>query len=183
MEQEFYERKVHYYHDNTGKTYGPDKKPFANTLCKMNSKVPTSHITKSAEKVTCKICRKDRRFALVEVYLHNGAKFSEDDLQEALKSREQENLHIAKSLRNAARGEGPAAQFEVRLSEMSNDLAEMEALVELYRQRTERLERTLGFALDLLADNRDAVVHVPTMLSAGELIEAILADKVKEQAI
>lgn len=79
--------------------------------------------------------------------------------------------------------ESPAAQLEVTLSEMSNDLAKMEVLVELYRLRTERLERTLGFALDLLADNRDAVVHVPTMLSAGELIEAILADKVKEQAI
>lgn len=58
-------RKVHYYHDQQGATFGLSKKPFANTLCKMNSDVPASHITMDPSKVTCKICRKDARFKMV----------------------------------------------------------------------------------------------------------------------
>lgn len=59
---EEYERKVHYHHDNSGETFGIGNRPFANTLCKMNSEVPETHITNDPSKVTCKICRKDRRF-------------------------------------------------------------------------------------------------------------------------
>lgn len=55
-------RKVHFHHDNGGETFGLKKTPFANTLCKMNSAVPDSHITTDPDKVTCKICRKDHRF-------------------------------------------------------------------------------------------------------------------------
>lgn len=56
-------RKVHLYHDQKGATFGLKNTPFANTLCKMNSNVPESHITSDPDKVTCKICRKDHRFA------------------------------------------------------------------------------------------------------------------------
>lgn len=59
---EEYERKVHYHHDNSGETFGIGNRPFANTLCKMNSEVPETHITNDPSKVTCKICRKDHRF-------------------------------------------------------------------------------------------------------------------------
>lgn len=56
-------RKVHFHHDQKGATIGITNRPFANTLCKMNSDVPESHITTDPDKVTCKICRKDHRFA------------------------------------------------------------------------------------------------------------------------
>lgn len=56
-------RKVHFYHDQKGATFGLKNTPFANTLCKMNSNVPDSHITTDPELVTCKICRWDHRFA------------------------------------------------------------------------------------------------------------------------
>lgn len=59
-------RKVHFHHDNGGETFGLKKTPFANTLCKMNSNVPESHITTDPDKVTCKICRKDRRFKVLQ---------------------------------------------------------------------------------------------------------------------
>lgn len=59
-------RKVHFYHDQQGATFGLKKTPFANTLCKMNSAVPESHITTDPDKVTCKICRKDARFRMVQ---------------------------------------------------------------------------------------------------------------------
>lgn len=55
-------RKVHFHHDQGGATIGISNRPFANTLCKMNSAVPESHITTDPDKVTCKICRKDARF-------------------------------------------------------------------------------------------------------------------------
>jgi hypothetical protein len=57
-------RKVHFHHDQQGATFGAYGKqtPFANTLCKMNSAVPESHITTDPSLVTCKICRKDHRF-------------------------------------------------------------------------------------------------------------------------
>ncbi|QHB80495.1 hypothetical protein P6F35_gp62 [Sphingomonas phage vB_StuS_MMDA13] len=55
-------RKVHFHHDQQGATFGLKNTPFANTLCKMNSAVPDSHITTDPELVTCKICRKDHRF-------------------------------------------------------------------------------------------------------------------------
>lgn len=58
-------RKVHFHHDQQGATFGLKKTPFANTLCKMNSAVPESHITTDPDKVTCKICRKDHRFAVL----------------------------------------------------------------------------------------------------------------------
>lgn len=57
------ERKVHLYHDQKGATIKYSGKKFANTLCKMNSDVPASHITTDPSKVTCKICRRDHRFA------------------------------------------------------------------------------------------------------------------------
>jgi len=76
--------------------------------------------------------------------------------------------------------DSPVGQLEVMLTETSKHLGEAEDLLDLYRRRTERLERTLGFALDSLEERRHVVVHVPTMLSVGELIEAVLADKVKE---
>lgn len=54
-------RKVHLFHDQGGdKMYGG--RPFANTLCRMNSDVPKTHITSDVSLVTCKICRKDKRF-------------------------------------------------------------------------------------------------------------------------
>lgn len=61
------ERKIHYYFDNQGATYGQtmpggSSGKFANTLCKMNSDVPETHITTDPMLVTCKICRKDARF-------------------------------------------------------------------------------------------------------------------------
>lgn len=56
-------RKLHFYHDQEGATFGLKNTPFANTLCKMNSNVPDSHITTDPELVTCKICRQDHRFA------------------------------------------------------------------------------------------------------------------------
>lgn len=66
MNFEPHERKFHYYHDQEGATFGRTKpRPFANTLCKMNSDVPESHITTDPHKVTCKICRKDRRFQTI----------------------------------------------------------------------------------------------------------------------
>lgn len=55
-------RKVHFHHDQQGATFGLKNTPFANTLCKMNSAVPDSHITTDPELVTCKICRRDHRF-------------------------------------------------------------------------------------------------------------------------
>ncbi len=55
-------RKVHFHHDQQGATFGLKNTPFANTLCKMNSNVPLTHITKVPEEVTCKICRRDARF-------------------------------------------------------------------------------------------------------------------------
>lgn len=60
-------RKVHLYHDQKGAAWGltmpgGSKKKFANTLCKMNSDVPASHITRDPKAVTCKICLRDHRF-------------------------------------------------------------------------------------------------------------------------
>lgn len=55
-------RKVHLYYDNHGETFGLKKTPFANTLCKMNSTSAEMQITHDPNLVTCKICRKDRRF-------------------------------------------------------------------------------------------------------------------------
>lgn len=55
-------RKVHLFHDQKGAMVPHRSYAFANTLCKMNSNVPESHITTDPEKVTCKICRKDARF-------------------------------------------------------------------------------------------------------------------------
>lgn len=65
MDFEPYERKVHFRHDQGGARVKNSGRPFANTLCKMNSNVPDTHITTDPEKVTCRICRKDRRFALL----------------------------------------------------------------------------------------------------------------------
>lgn len=76
--------------------------------------------------------------------------------------------------------QNPVAQMTVMLTETSAHLSQAEDLLDLYRRRVERLERTLGFALDQLGHERHVVVHVPTMLSAGELIEAVLRDKVVE---
>lgn len=76
--------------------------------------------------------------------------------------------------------QNPVAQMTVMLTETSKHLTEAEDLLDLYRRRTERLERTLGFALDQLGHERHVIVHVPTMLSVGELVEAVLADKIKE---
>lgn len=61
-------RKVHFYHDQQGATFGLKKTPFANTLCKMNSAVPDSHITTDPSLVTCKICRKDHRFKTAQYH-------------------------------------------------------------------------------------------------------------------
>lgn len=58
-------RKVHFHHDQQGAKVPHSNRPFANTLCKMNSNVPESHITTDPDKVTCKICRKDARFAVL----------------------------------------------------------------------------------------------------------------------
>lgn len=55
-------RKVHLFHDQKGARIPHSNRLFANTLCKMNSNVPDSHITDDPEKVTCKICLKDARF-------------------------------------------------------------------------------------------------------------------------
>lgn len=55
-------RKVHLHFDQKGAKIGTSNRLFANTLCKMNSDVPESHITTDPMKVTCKICRKDARF-------------------------------------------------------------------------------------------------------------------------
>ena len=59
-------RKVHLHFDQQGATFGLKNTPFANTLCKMNSAVPDSHITTDPDKVTCKICRKDHRFKAIQ---------------------------------------------------------------------------------------------------------------------
>lgn len=59
-------RKVHFYCDQKGATFGLKETPFANTVCRMNSTVPESHITTDASKVTCKICQKDHRFKVAE---------------------------------------------------------------------------------------------------------------------
>lgn len=59
-------RKVHFHHDQQGATFGLKKTPFANTLCKMNSAVPESHITTQPHLVTCKICKRDHRFREAE---------------------------------------------------------------------------------------------------------------------
>ena len=55
-------RKVHLHHDQRGAKIGTSNRRFANTLCKMNSDVPDTHITDIASQVTCKICQQDRRF-------------------------------------------------------------------------------------------------------------------------
>jgi hypothetical protein len=55
-------RKFHFYHDQEGALIPHSNKPFANTLCKMNSAVPESHITTDLDRVTCKICLRDARF-------------------------------------------------------------------------------------------------------------------------
>ena len=63
---EEYIRKVHLFHDQEGATIKHSGRRFANTLCKMNSDVPESHITSDPDKVTCSICRKDRRFKVLQ---------------------------------------------------------------------------------------------------------------------
>jgi len=60
--EEFYERKVHLFRDNHGATYGIHQRPFANTLCKMNTTSPEMRITTDPELVTCRLCLKDIRF-------------------------------------------------------------------------------------------------------------------------
>lgn len=57
------ERKVHYAHDQSGRVR---RHKVANTLCAMNSDVPESHITTDPDKVTCRICQKDKRFAVIK---------------------------------------------------------------------------------------------------------------------
>lgn len=76
--------------------------------------------------------------------------------------------------------QNPVAELTVMLSENAKLLRAADEQIDLYTARIERLERTLGFALDQLGHERHAVIHVPTMLTVGELIEAVLADKVKE---
>lgn len=74
-------RKVHLHHDQQGATIGITGRPFANTLCKMNSDVPESHITTDPTKVTCKICRKDARFkALINMQFGKFAPTGSSDL-------------------------------------------------------------------------------------------------------
>ena len=58
-------RKVHLWFDQDGAKIAGTSRLFANTLCKMNSDVPESHITHDPAKVTCKICRKDARFRVL----------------------------------------------------------------------------------------------------------------------
>lgn len=55
-------RKVHLHHDQKGALIPHSNRPFVNTLCKMNSDVPSSHITDDPAAVTCKICLRDARF-------------------------------------------------------------------------------------------------------------------------
>lgn len=59
--QENWVRKVHLYKFQNGDEYRSGKK-FANTLCRMNSDVPTEFITTSHAEVTCKICRRHAEF-------------------------------------------------------------------------------------------------------------------------
>lgn len=55
-------RKVHYFADQNGAKIPHSGKPFANTLCKMNSNVPGTHITTIPHEVTCKLCRQHKSF-------------------------------------------------------------------------------------------------------------------------
>jgi hypothetical protein len=56
------EPKIHLYHNQRGATIGISNRKFANTLCRMNSSVPSNRIVSSPKLVTCKICRRDARF-------------------------------------------------------------------------------------------------------------------------
>lgn len=60
--REFPEPKIHLHRDQGGATIRGTSRKFANTLCKMNSDVPTERITTDPGKVTCKICLRDARF-------------------------------------------------------------------------------------------------------------------------
>lgn len=77
--------------------------------------------------------------------------------------------------------DSPVAQLEVMLTETSKHLGEAEDLLDRYRARTRRLEQTLRWALGQLDENVHALVHVPTELTAGQLIEAVLADRIVEE--
>jgi rubredoxin len=57
-------RKVHFFHDQKGASFGPagSRRKFADTLCKKNSDVPHTHITSDPNAVTCKICQKHAYF-------------------------------------------------------------------------------------------------------------------------
>ena len=70
-----YERKVHFRHHQNGATFRSGNKdvPFANTLCKMNSNVPASHITDDPSLVTCKICRRHQIFRAIFTREQNEA--------------------------------------------------------------------------------------------------------------
>lgn len=77
--------------------------------------------------------------------------------------------------------DNPVGQLEVMLTETSKHLGEAEDLLDRYRARTARLERTLAWALEQLGDDRYVLVHQQTDFGVGDLIEAVLADKVVEQ--
>lgn len=74
--------------------------------------------------------------------------------------------------------ESPLATMQVMLNECAVDLNKAEDQLDIYRARIARLERTLAFARDSLGDNIHAVVHIPTELTIGQLINAVLAEKV-----
>lgn len=74
----------------------------------------------------------------------------------------------------------PVAELTVMLSENAKLLSAADDQIELYLHRIDRLERTLAFARDSLEDRAHIVVHIPTELTIGQLIDAVLADKVKE---
>lgn len=76
--------------------------------------------------------------------------------------------------------ESPVGQLEVMLTETSKHLSEAEDLLERYRRRQDKLERTLRFALNQLGDDRHVVVHMATEFCVGDLIEAVLSDRVHE---
>jgi hypothetical protein len=77
--------------------------------------------------------------------------------------------------------DSPVGQLEVMLTETSKHLSEAEDLLDRYRRRQDRLERTLRFALNQLGDDRHVLVHAATDFGVGDLIEAVLADTVKEE--
>lgn len=155
-----FERNVHFFHDQRGAKIPHSNRKFANTLCKMNSDVPESHITTDPTLVTCKLCRSHRGFK-VAINTKFG-KFGKEQDMATVKQGSKEHIDIVR------------APLLAQIQELQKQVHEaVEARIGRERENEEH-SRTIR---SLLSDNKelkDANNDLRSRLMASELAYAKL---------